>query len=308
MRFVKYMFFLIFGIGLGFAFLGLGYVAYVIYQFSDTIEQVVDRPSRAERIALEREAYLRDKAEGWTVFCAEYDCNDIPEGYVVKSIAGQFFNFPNWDHPAPDEKCRVTTDSRDQTQLTDGVFRRGASLDRQAFAFYSQCGTRSAGYWRYFGDKLRLHKGSFFKREPSFHYTYHALTGENARDRPTYASRRALLEPATISFSRLKSDDPDATRKYLSTQRLFQGRYVVMSCGDRCEVGSVSFAEDADLTTIHFQERIEFSRRGRDCELYEAQYGCVPDWEGHLEEIARYIRFVDQAVDAARRPPLPGLQ
>ena len=89
---------------------------------------------------------------------------------------------------------------------------------------------------------------------------------------------------------------------------MFQGRYVVLICGHRCEMQTISFSEDEGLKTLHFAELIQFNSYDWSCDVFTALWKCGPPMEEHLDSMANYIRFLDQAVDAARRQPLAILQ
>ncbi|CAN0605747.1 unnamed protein product, partial [Ectocarpus sp. 12 AP-2014] len=71
---------------------------------------------------------------------------------------------------------------------------------------------------------------------------------------------------------------------------------------------TISFAEDEDLQSLHFAELTQFSWYDWNCDVFTALWKCGPPMEVHLDSMANYIRFLDQAVDTARRQPLAILQ
>lgn len=285
----------------------VGYFAYL----------VTTAPTHSERIEAERAEEFRTKAEEWANFCAQYDCDDIPEGYVVKTIGQETLNLIYYSQPSAGDTCRLTTDSYDETEYLDGKVLRGAALDRRASPYFVRCAepTMPSARWE---DYIIVYGGQFSAEEPSRNNVFPEILGparfRKGDPKPTYASLRAFLRPASQDFDIIDHSSLENQRRvYLSKSRMFQGRYVVLFCNDRCDVQTVSFAEDEGLNTLHFAELIQFSLRGWDCSVFTKGaftelWKCGPPMEEHLGSMANYIRFLDQAVDAARRQPLPKLQ
>ncbi|MCY4335222.1 MAG: hypothetical protein OXC60_11210 [Litoreibacter sp.] len=296
---------------------GVGFAAYGLFKVSSVVADVANRPSRSERIAAERAEKLRSKAEKWKAFCTKYDCADIPEGRVVKEIGGDTLSFIHRIQPRREGGCWLTSDSYDQTEYIDGKVVRGAALGHIAQPYWVQCGAKSSPFTRW-EDFAIIYGGRLSAAEPGRNNVYLELLGprhfRETDPKPTYASRRPLLLPATAEFDLF---DPElqtgGARIYLSKARMFQGRHVILLCNDRCEMQTISFAEDQGLKTLHVQELIQFSWHDTewdtaDCTVFKPRWECGPPMKELLASMSRYVQFLDQAVDAARRTPLPKLQ
>ena len=274
-------------------------------------------PTHSERVNAERAEKLRTKAEEWTNFCAQYDCDDIPEGYVVKNIGQETLNLIHYAQSFTVDTCRLTTDSYDETEYLDGKVLRGAALDHRANPYIVQCAEPTMPFARW-EDYIVVYRGQFRAEEPRRNRVFLEALGptrfRKGEPKPTYTSLRAFLRPASQDFDLFDHSSLENQRRvYLSKFRMFQGRYVVLFCNDRCEMQTISFAEDEGLNTLHFAELIQFRLRGWDCSVFTKGsftelWKCGPPMEEHLDSMANYIRFLDQAVDAARRQPLPKLQ
>ncbi len=278
----------------------IGALAYAAIKVTTFAAAVATQPSRAERKEAERVEFYRAHAEDWAAFCAAYVCEDIPQGQVVKSMGGQSYMFPNAfpiSEVAGD--CELRTDSRDHTEYDGRVFQRGAAMDKRAFAYYLDCGPRLATA-RHWEDRLLLYDGRFLLEEPGRNNAYADQLGMRLGNATvSHASRAPMLREATPDFMEF------TTREgvYLSKERLFQGRYIALICADRCEMKTVSFVEDADLTTPHVDELIQFTKR-EGCDLFEPRRLCRDDWEDDLASVARYIRFLDAELERANVSPL----
>ncbi|CUH46735.1 hypothetical protein RUA4292_00901 [Ruegeria atlantica] len=285
----------------------IGYFAYLVFT----------APTHIERVEAERAEKIRRKAEEWTNFCAQYDCYDIPEGYVVKNIGQETLNLIHYAQPVTGDTCRLTTDSYDETEYLDGKVLRGAALNHRANPYFVKCADRTKPFTRW-EDYIVFYRGQFGSEELNRNNVFREVLGPawfwEGGPKPTYASLRAFLRPASQDFDISGHSSLENQRRvYLSKSRMFQGRYVVLFCNDRCDMQTVSFAEDEGLNTLHFKQLIQFSLRGWDCSVFTngaftELWKCGPPMEDHLDSMANYIRFLDQAVDAARRRPLPKLQ
>lgn len=135
-RFFRYLFVALVAIAVLAWIVWLGFVAYF---FSNSPTHKKSIPTRNERIEAEQAERLRTKAKEWPIFCAEYDCNDIPEGYIVKHIGQETLSLRHYAQPFSETVCRLTTDSYDKTEYVDGKVVRGAALSHIAIPYFVQC-------------------------------------------------------------------------------------------------------------------------------------------------------------------------
>lgn len=265
------------------------------------ISGLPDGSSRSERIQVERIERFRAHAVGWEAFCVEVACEEIPQGFVAKSIGEQTYMLPRFGNPDV-AGCQLATDRSDKTQYIDRVFQRGASLDRNGFSYYVWCEEKlsRAQFWE---EYVLIYGGHFWQEQPGFNSVHRDQLG-SPWERPTYESRLSILRPFTPDFWQFEAEDTAHSRVYLSTEPMFQGRHVALFCQERCEMTSISFADDPHLTTIYVNEVLQFPSRKPACDVYQSLWTCGLPMEERLAFVARYIQFLDSALDQSRSSPL----
>jgi hypothetical protein len=244
-----------------------------------------------------------NKAVKWGIFCLDYDCDKVPSGMVFDMVGDVSYAFPLNNTPLEAGSCRVASPGTQYADYVDRVMQRAADNDPAGIEISVQCSYDDVTLGRWKSGEIHVPEGYLWFKEPSLNAVHKRFLPQPWKweERPTYASRDGLLRPATSDFRVFASDHDSRHRVYLSTDRLFQGRHVVLVCGNDCKIISYSFKEDEHLTGPYLdQGYISFHNVGRQCDLFEPQWSCNPDWLEQQRSIADLVRFMDKEVNMAR--------
>lgn len=267
-------------------------------------------PSPDERRAAENAESFRLKTVEWTAFCGEYNCTRILDGFTVGAIGTQFYTLPIFNADMPQDKCRVVISDAKYYEREHGVIKRAINPSPRGFNFFLKCEEQEYYYnvrWDN-GVILDSLRGSFlveqyYGGDPTFRQIWNTAD-ETLDEMPSYASFSAHFRPLTPDFMEFKlgNETGGSGEIYLSTQRLFQGRYVALICSFSCELQTISFAEDQYLTTPHFYQSIAIYTKNAvytQNKVGWCKQSCET-WPAQLDSIARLAKFLSIELDGAR--------